>query len=223
VSPRRGGDQLIPRPTDWMPAGPPPWHGHHHSLWDLDTLIGYVAQRGSGIPMGNGLDQPRPSAVLVALFDDGDGPEVVLTRRNKNLRNHQGEVSFPGGRLDVGEAPAQAAVREAFEEVALDPREVQVVGELDHIATFVSNSLIVPVVARLDGRPQLEAHAAEVARVFTVSLRELLTPGVYSGEIWRHERDDVPVSFFALEGETVWGATARLLVQLLAIATGVAS
>ena len=218
---RRGGDQLIPRPTDWRNAGPSPWHGRHDELWDLDRLIGHMSGRGDGLSSDAPLPDPRPSAVLVALFDDGGGPEVLLTRRNKNLRSHPGEVSFPGGRLDPGEDAAAGALREAVEEVGIDPTRVEVVGQLDHIATYVSNSLIVPVVARLDGRPVLRPNAAEVERAFTVPLRYLVAPEVYRGEIWPRDGDQLRVMFFELEDETIWGATARLLAQLLSIATGV--
>ncbi|MGD9796349.1 MAG: CoA pyrophosphatase [Acidimicrobiia bacterium] len=219
---RRGGDQIIPRPPDWMVDGPPPWDGRVAELLDLDALLDVVARRGAGARMLSDLPDPRPSAVLIALFDDGAGPEVVLTRRNKQLRNHPGEVSFPGGRLDLDESPITGALREAQEEVGLDPASVQVVGELDHIATYVSNSLMIPVVARLTTRPVLRPNHGEVDRVFTVPLRTLLAPGVFRSERWRRDGGEFTVVFFELDDETVWGATARLLTQLLSLGTGVA-
>lgn len=163
----------------------------------------------------------RHSAVLVALFDGNVGPEVVLTRRAWHLSSHRGEVSFPGGRLDPGESPVDAALREAEEEVLLDRSAVEVVGELDHLATVVSRSLIVPVVGRLVGRPHLAAGTSEVDRILTVPLAELLAPGTFREERWGTPPLDRPVYFFELDDETVWGATARMLVQLLSIAAGI--
>ena len=151
MSPRRGGDQIIPRPSDWSTDGPAPWDGRADQLLGLDELLDVVARRGAGARTLSDLPDPRPSAVLIGLFDDGFGPEVVLTRRNKQLRNHPGEVSFPGGRLDLDDSPVAGALREANEEVGLDPGSIDVIGELDHIATYVSNSLMIPVVARLAG------------------------------------------------------------------------
>ena len=121
---------------------------------DLDDVAAAVAARGPG-PAADRLEYPgaRHSAVLVALFPGDEGAEVVLTRRARTLRNHRGEVSFPGGRMDPGETPVEAALREAYEEVALDPALVTVVGELDHLATLVSRSHIVPVVGTLADRP----------------------------------------------------------------------
>ncbi|HEX9259507.1 MAG TPA: CoA pyrophosphatase [Acidimicrobiales bacterium] len=162
----------------------------------------------------------RHSAVLVALFDQGQGAEVILTRRAWHLSSHRGEVSFPGGRSDPGETAVQAALREAEEEILLDPRLVTIVGELDHLATVVSRSLIVPVVAVLDDPPEVAPGTSEVDRVLTVPLHDLMRDDTYRQEIWGAPPLDRPIHFFELDDETVWGATARILVQLLALATG---
>ncbi len=157
----------------------------------------------------------RPAAVLCALFDDHGHAAVVLTRRSAMLRSHTGEVSFPGGRLDPGETPLAAALREAEEEVGLDPGGVEIVGTLRPLSTSSSSSLITPFVGVLPGRPQLRPNAAEVARVFTVTLGELVAPGTYHEEIWEREGGAFGVHFFEVLGETVWGATARMLRDLL--------
>jgi 8-oxo-dGTP pyrophosphatase MutT (NUDIX family) len=157
-----------------------------------------------------------PSAVLVPLYEGPDGLGVVLTRRAWGLRTHRGEVSFPGGRCDRGESPAEAALREAHEEVGLDPAGVEVLGELDHLTTVTRRAYIVPVVALLDGTPELVANPGEVDAVLHVPLAELLSPGVYREERWGIEEQHRPVYFFELVGDTVWGATAAMLRQLLA-------
>ena len=153
---------------------------------------------------------------------------MVLTRRAKALRHHRGEVSFPGGRLDYGETPAQCALREADEEVGLDPRTVEVAGQLSTLLTFSSQTLVTPVVGFLAGRPVLNPSPQEVDRVFDVALRDLVQDDVFREERWdarlpesamrRLDASDdgtFPVWFFELPGDTVWGATARVLVELL--------
>ncbi|MHB1929262.1 MAG: NUDIX hydrolase [Acidimicrobiales bacterium] len=156
---------------------------------------------------------PRPAAVLCALFDDAGQAAVVLTRRSTRLRSHTGEVSLPGGRLDPGETAVEAALREAREEVGLDPARVEIVGALHPLATYSSRSAIRPFVGILDRQPELRPNPAEVDRVFTVTLVELVSPGAYHDEVWppRH----APIHFFDVPGETIWGATARMLRDLL--------
>ncbi len=166
-------------------------------------------------------DNARPSAVLVVLADGPDGAEVLLTRRSMQLSNHRGEISFPGGRLDPGETYEQAAVREADEEVGLSPSLVTLVGRLQPIATYVSRSWIVPVVARVDGRLELHGQPDEVDRVLWLPLRDLTTPGTFREEWWHTVQGERPIFFFELDDETVWGATARMLHQLLRVAHGI--
>jgi 8-oxo-dGTP pyrophosphatase MutT (NUDIX family) len=189
-------------------------------------------------------DDSRPAAVLAAFYErDGPGEpgarplEVILTRRAWSLRSHTGEVSFPGGRSDDGETPVATALREAQEEIALDPAEVEVLGELDHFISVVSRSFIVPVVALLDGRPSLRAAEAEVDAILHVPLEELLIDEVFREEIWPFPpvepwasipdagpggggRVERPIYFFELHGDTVWGATANMLRHLLCLVLG---
>jgi len=144
----------------------------------------------------------------------------VLTRRAQHLRSHRGEVSFPGGAQEPGEDFWTTAVREAFEEVALDPALPTPIGELDHLRTVTSQSFIVPLVAELPGRPELVAHPGEVEQILHVSLAELLLPEVFHEEIWTIGGQQRPIFFFEIEGDTIWGATAAMLRNLLAIVTG---
>lgn len=166
-------------------------------------------------------DGARPSAVLALLSDGPDGAEVLLTRRSMHLSSHRGEISFPGGRLDPGETYEQAALREAHEEVGLDPALVTVVGRLQPIATYVSRSWIVPVVGLLDERLALEGHPGEVDRTFWLPLRDLTLAGTFHEEWWHTVVGERPLFFFDLDDETVWGATARMLHQLLRVAHGI--
>ncbi len=172
-----------------------------------------------GQPLAPAFPDARASAVLVALADGPDGANVLLTRRSLHLRNHRGEISFPGGRIDEGETPAEAALREAEEEVALDPRSVTVFAELDHLNTVVSRSYIVPIVGRLPGIVPLAPASPEVERVLWLPLSELVRPDTYRSERWGTTPTDRLLHFFELDDETVWGATAHMLVDLLT-ATG---
>ncbi len=220
---RRGGDQIIPRPSAWQLGPPAPWAEAPPSWVDLDALVAAVVALGPGRPPPVAQPGARSAAVLVALFPGDQGAEVVLTRRASTLAHHRGEISFPGGGIDPGETPADAARREALEEVALDPALVTLVGELDHIATLVSRNEIVPVVGTLPGRPDLVPAAAEVDRILTVPLADLFADGVYREERWGHPPLDHPIHFFELDDETVWGATGRILLQLLTAAARAAS
>ena len=158
----------------------------------------------------------RPSAVLAAIYDDGGEAHVVLTRRAQHMRSHRGEVSFPGGGQEPGDVDMWAtALREAEEEVGLDPGIPTIVGELTHLNTIVSRSYIVPIVSVLDHRPHVEPLTGEVDRVMWTPLAELSRPGTYRMERWGSPPMDRPLHFFELDDETVWGATAHMLVDLL--------
>ena len=172
-------------------------------------------------------DDARPSAVLALVADGPDGAEVLLTRRSMEMRSHRGEVSFPGGRVDPGETFVDAALRETHEEVGLHPSAVEVVGQLHPIGTWVSRSWIVPIVARLVAPlpivPALRGITNEVDRVVWVPLHDLTRPGTFREEWWQTAIGERPIYFFELDDETVWGATARLLHQLLRVAHGLAA
>lgn len=157
----------------------------------------------------------RASAVLVTLANGPHGPEVLLTRRSTIMRHHRGEISFPGGRADPGETPVETALREASEEVGLDPGVVEVLGELEHVDTIVSNSAIVPVVGTLDRPVDLRPASPEVERVLWVPLAELTRPDTYHVERWGTPPADRLIHFFELDDETVWGLTGRVLADLL--------
>jgi peroxisomal coenzyme A diphosphatase NUDT7 len=168
-------------------------------------------------------DTLRESAVLVALADGPDGAEVLLTRRSQTLTSHRGEISFPGGRVDANETFEAAALREAHEEVALDPSLVQLRGRLDPISTMASRSYIVPVVATLEVHPSLRPAAGEVDRIIWVPLAELTRSDTFREEVWHFDGDPRSIFFFELDDETIWGATARILHQLLRAALGIDS
>jgi 8-oxo-dGTP pyrophosphatase MutT (NUDIX family) len=163
----------------------------------------------------------RASAVLVALFEAGGEARVILTKRPETMPSHQGEIAFPGGKLEEGvDANLRAtALREAREEIGLESEAVEIVAKLDGLGTVGSRFVISPFVGMLDHVPELRPDPYEVVRVFDVALVDLLAPGVHHAERWTTPMIDHEVHFFELPGETVWGATARILFGFLAFLT----
>lgn len=216
---QRGGPQRIPRPDNWTPGNPAPWL--HATDVDLDTLERRLLTRTPGYQQTGAPPPKRHSAVLIALYSDPE-PTVVLTRRTQQMRAHSGEVSFPGGGQDPGESLWDTACREAREEIQLDTTLARRIGELDHLTTVSSQARIVPYVARLSQPPSMTANPDEVDEILLVSLSELLLPEVYREERWQWpgSNQQRPIYFFDLFGDTVWGATANLLRQLLVTALG---
>ena len=222
----RGGAQRIPRPETWRAGDPAAWHGRDLSaLRTFDALGAALRERiagrvpGEHVPPHATEPTTRTSAVLVALHDSPQGPSVVLTRRTAHLSSHKGEMSFPGGRVEPGETLVQAAIREAHEEVALDPSLVAPVGRLDSLSTVVSSSAIHPIVATLSGFPLLTAHDQEVERIVHVPLLELADAATHRREHWVRGGAETEIHFFEIEGDTVWGATGRMLYQLIDLLT----
>lgn len=220
----RGGPQVIPRPPGTRQGGPAPW-AHlpvDERRVDLEALRRCFTGRVGAPSAVEGHEEVAPSAVLAAFWEHDGGLEVLLTRRSQGLRAHKGEVAFPGGRIDPGESRAGAALREAGEEVGLDPAGVEVLGELDHLMTVTSRSFIVPLVAVLPGgRPRsLVPNPGEVDAILFVPVEELLLDEVYREERWTWDREERGIFFFELVGDTVWGATAAMLRHLLGTVLG---
>jgi 8-oxo-dGTP pyrophosphatase MutT (NUDIX family) len=171
----------------------------------------------------------RRSAVLVALFEESGETHMVLTRRSFSMREHSGEIALPGGRSDDDETPIATALREAREEVGIDESTVRVVGWLSPIVTLALGSAIWPVIGFLNERPVMVTDPAEVDRAFTVSLTDLLTEGTFLEERWRRatprpgadEDGYFPIYFYRVPGDLIWGATARVVTELLCVVTGV--
>jgi 8-oxo-dGTP pyrophosphatase MutT (NUDIX family) len=216
---RSGRDQVIPRPAHVWVKPFNPWSKLDVSnLRSLDATVERVRRMTTSLAVLPPAPDARVSAVLVGLFEGDNGTEVILTRRSKLLRSHMGEIAFPGGRLDADETPREAALREAHEEIDLDPAGVEVIGELSAVTTNVSTSYVVPIVATVSGRPSLDVVNDEVDRVFTVPLIELIRDDTYHEELWGQPPDQLQMHFYDLEDETIWGATGRMLYQLLSIA-----
>lgn len=213
VNRRPGGRQVIPRPPNVRTEYDTPWSDG--ASWSVEELVAPI--KNVSAPMLPTFPDDRRSAVLLVLADGPDGAEVLLTRRSPQMRNHGGEMSFPGGRCDPGETPVETALRESHEEIGLDPSRAQIVGELEHMSTIVSKSYIVPVVATLDERVELRPQTMEADRVMWTPIADLTRADTYHREHWGLAPLDRPLHFFHLDDETVWGATARMLVELLTL------
>jgi 8-oxo-dGTP pyrophosphatase MutT (NUDIX family) len=151
------------------------------------------------------------AAVLVPLYPD---LRAVFTERRADLRKHAGEISFPGGRQDhPGEDLRTTALREAQEEIGLEPDEVEVVGALPPVGTFVTGYRIFPFVGQIQERHVWTPQESEVARVLEFSLADL----VRGHEMKRLIRKGVPIKTptYTVGGHLVWGATARIVQSLL--------
>ncbi len=222
--------QIIPRPARYRRGGPPPWASSRvfdqlrlaevrDALGELSADRGELSRDAGGVVRAPGsLD----AAVLVPLFEEAGEVRVVLTRRAADLHRHRSEVAFPGGMIDPGEHARHAALREAHEEIGLDPLAVEVLAELPATRTSSSASRITPYVGALSERPLLAPNAAEVERVLDVTLRHLADGGVYRQELWRLPggNGEQRMDLFELEEDTIWGATARILFNLLSVISG---
>ena len=231
----RGGPQIIPRPDDFELGGLPPWGEIPESerRASLEQLREVLAAGGVGTPAsGSAASIPeelaqgslRKSAVLVPLYEDKGELHVILTRRAAHLRSHSREVSFPGGGQEEADASLwETALREAKEEISLDAELAERIGQLPTFRTVGSKSLVHPFVSVIrGGRPKgLIPDPSEVEHILYVPMSELLQDDVFHEEFWNIPAiGHVAVNFFELYGDTVWGATAAMLRQLLALATG---
>ena len=152
------------------------------------------------------------AAVLVGITNR-DEPGVLLTVRRENLRTHAGQVAFPGGRLDLGEDAIAAALREAQEEVLLDPKAVEVVGAIEPYRT-VTGYVVTPVLGVIAPGLPLEPHEHEVADLFEAPLAFLLDPANQqrrSAHLQGRERHYYEILW---NGRRIWGATAAMIVNL---------
>lgn len=163
----------------------------------------------------------KPAAVLIPLFVRHGEVHVVLTRKTEHLRSHQGQISFPGGGFDPQDGTLErTALREAFEEVAIRPEDVEILGVLDDLPTATTNYVVRPFVAVIPHPYTFVPDAFEVARVFTVPLAAFADPANRREEIWEREGRSWVMGFWDVAGETVWGVTERLLSALIAVIEG---
>ncbi len=185
-------------------ASPPPW---------TPAFAGDAARIGM-------TREPAHAAVLVPLVERDDGLHVLLTRRTDHLKDHAGQISFPGGRTEPGEVDAvETALREAEEEVGLQARQVEVIGRMPVYRT-VTSFIVTPVIALVRLPLELRIDPQEVAEAFEVPLAYLMTPAHHRRH--RHEADGISRQFLSMPWQGrdangqpreyfIWGATAAML------------
>ncbi len=157
---------------------------------------------------------PIPAAVLVPLVDHADGLTVLLTQRAADLKNHAGQISFPGGRIEAtDEGPVAAALRETQEEIGLEQRFVDVFGYLpDHL--IISGYRVTPVVAFVQPGFALELDRSEVTEAFEVPLDFLLDPANHKARRRKLGEGEIEVYDIPYRDRNIWGATAGMLMTL---------
>jgi len=153
-----------------------------------------------------------PAAVLIAITERPD-PGLILTVRREHLRTHAGQIAFPGGRLDPGEEAVDAALREAREEIDLQPADIRIAGLLDDYRT-VTGYVVTPVVGVIPPDLPLTPHDREVADWFEAPMAYLLDPANQRLETAVFEGRERRYWQIEWEGRRMWGATAAMLVNL---------
>lgn len=159
----------------------------------------------------------RRAAVLLALVHSHGEAALLLTERSDAVERHKGQISLPGGAVEPGESPLDAALRETCEEIGVRAEDVTVLGALDDEETVVSGFLLTPFVGSIPYPYPLRASPAEVQRVLEVPVRTLLDPRNVRAEEWTHDGERRTVLFFTAGKDVVWGATARVIMQFLRV------
>jgi len=233
VSARRPGEPTLIRPIldptllpaepadDGLPAVPPErlQLPALRQRFRMPPAIWHVEQQSDRVLLPGVASEPRPASVLVPIIDRPGGPVVLLTLRTTHLRQHSGQVAFPGGRVEPRDRDVvHTALREAEEEVGLEPRLIEVVGRMPEYTTGTGYR-VTPVVGLVAGEAVVVPDPVEVAAAFEVPLAFLMDPRNH--ERRRYDADGVTRSFFAMpwgppgaEPYFIWGATAAMLRNL---------
>lgn len=176
------------------------------------------------LPPGRVLELPADqkdfisSAVLVLLFPFHQKTGICLIRRPATMKNHAGQIAFPGGKKEKEDADiVHTALREANEEIGLDIERLQILGKLSHVYVQISNFLITPVVAWTDELPPLKIDPSEVDEIIFISLEELADQGNRCDKEMDTRTGRIYVPGYEMNGCFIWGATAMLLAELVDI------
>ena len=181
----------------------------------IDRLSEILKSRVPEIVSGKDL---KPAAVLVPIQEREEGSHLILTRRGHGVNSHRGEIAFPGGKVDSTDlGPLDAALRESEEEIGLHPGDVRVLGRLDPV-TAASIYLVTPFVGLIPFPYQFRLNQAETEAVFSIPISSLMEPDCFQVE--RRAGSDRPIYHFYCQNLDIWGATARIIKQLLELGLG---
>jgi 8-oxo-dGTP pyrophosphatase MutT (NUDIX family) len=161
-------------------------------------------------------DRLTPSAVIVPLFYSEGECHVFFTERSDEVNFHKGQICFPGGTKEAGDASLlDTALREASEEIGLDAGDVEILGELDDNLTVTTSYVISPFVAFIPYPYPFKLDPREIKRVFSVPLSALMDERICREEHQTFDGKTIPVYFYEYEGHVIWGATARILKRFI--------
>ncbi|RKD86160.1 NUDIX hydrolase [Mangrovibacterium diazotrophicum] len=160
-------------------------------------------------------DQVRNSSVLLLLFQHEGKLHTCLTKRATGMKNHPGQISLPGGRIEEGEKPEVTALREAQEEVGIDPADVLLLGRLSDLYVQVSRFKIFPFVGWLDYKPEFQINVAEAEKVILFPIQEFFEEKRLKYFPVQTSTGLLDVPCFQFDGEIIWGATAMILSEFL--------
>ena len=192
-----------------------PGRNHHH----IERLR-QVLSKEIPVPREKLANNAKGAAVLVPIFERGGELHVVYIRRADHVASHQGQVAFPGGRVDPTDSTLlDTALREAQEEVAIDPLTVYVLGAFPEMSTLTSGIIVAPFAGVIPATSALRPCPKEVAEIFEVPLGALRDPRYRGHHEWGGNRSKFPAILYG--GQTIWGLTLRITDNLLAILNSV--
>jgi 8-oxo-dGTP pyrophosphatase MutT (NUDIX family) len=182
---------------------------------DIRNYLSTRQDRGMSLP---GSAPYRKAAVLIPLLQKDGEWHLLYTRRTETVQDHKGQVSFPGGGTEeIDKSPVDTALREAQEEIGLQPEHVSVLGFMSQYPS-ITDYLVTPVVGRITWPFEMNISTNEVGRVFTIPIKWLADPQNREEKLITRPGGQVWVSYYKpYEGETLWGLTARITVNFLEI------
>lgn len=160
----------------------------------------------------------KQSSVLLLLFPEGDHLYICLTKRPSTMKHHPGQISFPGGKLEKDDDSALiAALREAREEVGVDPSSVEILGKLSDLYVEVSQFSIQPFLAWTDVKPEFNVNYDEVEALILLPLDLVMEDNIIAETEMETVTGRLPIKYFPFNNEMIWGATAMILSELVEI------
>jgi 8-oxo-dGTP pyrophosphatase MutT (NUDIX family) len=194
-----------------------------------EPLPGYDGQKRMA-PFVKGIyEQPtdintyKQSAVLALLLDTNNGAqpaselEILFTVRSSELKNHSGQISFPGGRSEDGETIRQTALRETCEEVGISQTRISLLGDLTPLYIPISKNMIYPVLGHHVGELTTRMNTGEVEEIFSVPLSAFLNPANIDTKPWVVLGREVDVPFWTVHSTPLWGATAMMVAEIITL------
>jgi 8-oxo-dGTP pyrophosphatase MutT (NUDIX family) len=161
--------------------------------------------------------QMKYSSVLLLLFPDGGKIYTCLTRRNLHMKDHPGQVSFPGGKIEEGESPELTAIREAQEEVGISPLDVNLLGRLSELYIPISGYVIFPYVGWMDKKPDFVLNTDEAEKLILFPVQDFLQKEEIKYTEMETSTGLLTVPYYPFDGEIIWGATAMILAEFFEV------